>query len=137
MTATASCDHPECLAAANEYTRRYRVARGAAAKENDLERWARIPFPGEWAARGACRGEPVADWVPRRGGSAAISAYNRTLCGGCEVRTDCLTYALRWPALVGIWGGATPDERSRMRARTTHGDEGDQTLKRFDDGDPI
>lgn len=37
----------------------------------------------------------------------------KRVCGGCPVRSDCLTYALTNDEDTGIWGGLTPEERRR------------------------
>ena len=44
----------------------------------------------------------------------------RLVCGVCPVRRECLTWAVEnhQAALLGIWGGATPDERETLRARS-------------------
>lgn len=55
----------------------------------------------------------VADsWFPpeRLDGYAAdrsreLDLYARTICAGCPVLTECLTYALAAPELMGVWGG--------------------------------
>ncbi len=37
------------------------------------------------------------------------------MCGGCEVRMECLEYALRHGEKFGIWGGMSERERRRIR----------------------
>ena len=37
------------------------------------------------------------------------------MCGGCEVKTECLEYALRHGEKFGIWGGMSERERRRIR----------------------
>ena len=39
----------------------------------------------------------------------------RGLCHGCEVRPECLEYALRHGEKFGIWGGMSERERRRLR----------------------
>lgn len=41
--------------------------------------------------------------------------YAKRICRRCEVRADCLAYALETPQLYGIWGGFTADERVVLR----------------------
>lgn len=38
----------------------------------------------------------------------------KALCRGCMVRSDCLEIALSAGEEHGIWGGLTPDERTRI-----------------------
>ena len=40
----------------------------------------------------------------------------KRICAGCEVREECLQYALRH-SVMGFWAGTTPKERQRMRSR--------------------
>lgn len=76
---------------------------------------------GEWADRGACRGEPTDAFFPvahntgRRGGTNSIYRRARTVCAGCPVRTECLTHAIRAGEIHGMWGGLTPKERFALR----------------------
>lgn len=46
-------------------------------------------------------------------------ARARAVCASCEVRDDCLTYALAEPEKAGIWGGMDEDERARERRNAT------------------
>jgi len=39
------------------------------------------------------------------------------LCRRCDVRAECLAYALADPHLVGYWGGTTERERAGMRQK--------------------
>jgi WhiB family redox-sensing transcriptional regulator len=73
---------------------------------------------------GACRGMNPELFVPERGGYAAATVrYAKTVCRTCPVATPCLEYALEADALpnrqrlLGIWGGTSPDERKKIRAR--------------------
>lgn len=81
---------------------------------------ARIPIRlaavTSWRQQASCRGWPTEWWFPPRGGgSAAIYARARRICGDCPVRPSCLEEALADPSLDGIWAGVAPKERSRIR----------------------
>lgn len=39
----------------------------------------------------------------------------KDVCARCEVRRECLDYALPRFDLDGVWGGKTPGERKRLR----------------------
>ncbi|MGP3963259.1 WhiB family transcriptional regulator [Nonomuraea sp. 3N208] len=41
----------------------------------------------------------------------------RRICQGCPVQQACLDWALRTGEPEGMWGGTTPAERRRLRAR--------------------
>jgi WhiB family redox-sensing transcriptional regulator len=45
----------------------------------------------------------------------AIS-YAKLLCDRCDIRIQCLTYALESREIYGIWGQTTPAERKRILA---------------------
>lgn len=72
----------------------------------------------EWWSRGACLSAepelffPIAVTGPVRRQIAAAKA----VCAGCQVRSQCLSYALAAGPLHGIWGGMTEDERRGLRA---------------------
>jgi WhiB family redox-sensing transcriptional regulator len=78
----------------------------------------------DWDDLAACKGEDVEVFFPDAG-----TGYNRAraLCARCPVRVACLDDVLRYEAFVmtkggrgrglrhGMYGGATPEERARMR----------------------
>lgn len=66
----------------------------------------------DWMAGAACIGTPV-DMVPPDTGPLMRRAKQH--CVECPVRRECLSYALARPALEGVWGGITQDERRRLQ----------------------
>ena len=44
-------------------------------------------------------------------------ARAKTICAGCQVRRECLEFALSQGLAYGIWGGTTPEDRQRDRRR--------------------
>jgi WhiB family redox-sensing transcriptional regulator len=71
-----------------------------------------------WMDRAACNGVPVAIFYPTDEHGEAIA---KKVCATCEVRADCLAYALnqhRDATDAGIWGGTTERERRAIRRRT-------------------
>jgi WhiB family transcriptional regulator, redox-sensing transcriptional regulator len=68
-----------------------------------------------WQRRGACRGEPLGQFFPSRGGDVRPG---KALCAACVVRSDCVAYAMADPDLAGIWGGTSERERATMRRAT-------------------
>lgn len=67
----------------------------------------RTPF----SARAACRDHPGVSWHPELGESAAPA---KAICAGCEVRQQCLAFALARGIAHGIWGGLSPKERRQV-----------------------
>lgn len=62
------------------------------------------------------------DWYPEPGGEGLMNAAAaRRICGGCEIRVECLNWALDNGEGYGIWGGLTEIQRraiSHKRRRT-------------------
>lgn len=67
-----------------------------------------------WHRRARCVGAPVEMFFP---GAGSSSASAKALCHDCEVRRQCLAYALDHGPLLGIWGGTSEAERRRMLMR--------------------
>ena len=69
----------------------------------------------EFMAFGNCLGMDPEDFFPDRGNYHKMRAA-KAVCQGCEVRLDCLEYALDTPIeKFGIWGGTSEKERRTMR----------------------
>lgn len=72
------------------------------------------PPTGEWAERGACKGKDPDVFFPDRGESTIPA---KTMCVGCEVRAECLAYAMTTPQeRRGVWGGLSGRERRKLGA---------------------
>ena len=72
----------------------------------------------DWMEDGDCRDRDPELWFPlafSREFQQQID-FAISVCRGCPVRTECLTYATD-NALHGIWGGTTDDERLKTRRR--------------------
>ena len=58
-------------------------------------------------------------FFPEKGGS---SKEAKAICSACEVRLECLEWAVTNEEKYGIWGGLTPQEREHLRGpRVTRG----------------
>jgi WhiB family transcriptional regulator, redox-sensing transcriptional regulator len=66
-----------------------------------------IPFE-----RGACRDLDPAVLHPDLDAPLAVDRA-RAVCARCELRRECLAFALRTDGLDGVWGGLTAIERAR------------------------
>lgn len=67
-----------------------------------------------WAEHGACQGVDPALFFPERGASTREA---KAVCARCEVREECLDYAMRHTERFGIWGGLSERERRRIRSQ--------------------
>lgn len=65
-----------------------------------------------WQARANCLGVDPDLFFPERGASTKEA---KGVCRGCEVRLECLEYALQNGEKFGIWGGLSERERRRIR----------------------
>jgi WhiB family redox-sensing transcriptional regulator len=76
-----------------------------------------------WQGQANCLGVDPDLFFPERGASTREA---KGVCRGCEVREDCLEYALVNGEKFGIWGGLSERERRRIRRqRTLTGRPGD------------
>ena len=79
----------------------------------------------EWRERAACLPYPAIMFfgVDENEGPAERHAREqeaKSICATCEVRSDCLSYALATRESYGIWGGLTELERkARLQGRAS------------------
>jgi WhiB family redox-sensing transcriptional regulator len=66
----------------------------------------------DWQDFGNCKGVDPDLFFPERGASTREA---KECCRGCEVRHDCLEFALQNGEKFGIWGGLSERERRRIR----------------------
>ncbi|GAA0306917.1 WhiB family transcriptional regulator [Kineococcus aurantiacus] len=69
--------------------------------------------PG-WAELALCAQTDPEAFFPEKGGSTREA---KRVCLGCEVRQECLEYALANDERFGIWGGLSERERRRLKRR--------------------
>jgi WhiB family redox-sensing transcriptional regulator len=68
---------------------------------------------GDWRDKARCSQTDPEVWFPEKGGSPD---HAKRICAQCEVRPECLAYALAQPESPhGVWGGFTENERRRLR----------------------
>lgn len=68
-----------------------------------------------WMDDGACAGADPDLFFPLRGDNDAVAAA-KAVCATCQVRVECLEYALENSERFGIWGGTAEKERRRIRS---------------------
>ena len=67
--------------------------------------------PG-WQDRALCAQTDPEAFFPEKGGSTREA---KRVCRSCEVRAECLEYALENDERFGIWGGLSERERRRIK----------------------
>jgi len=70
--------------------------------------------PGSWQERALCAQTDPEAFFPEKGGSTREA---KKICMTCEVRTECLEYALANDERFGIWGGLSERERRKLKRR--------------------
>ena len=65
-----------------------------------------------WQERALCAQTDPEAFFPEKGGSTREA---KKVCLGCDVRGDCLEYALAHDERFGIWGGLSERERRRLK----------------------
>lgn len=67
--------------------------------------------PQPWADLALCAQTDPDLFFPEKGGTTAAA---RRVCRACEVRTDCLEWALENGERYGIWGGLSERQRRKI-----------------------
>lgn len=67
-----------------------------------------------WQDRALCAQTDPEAFFPEKGGSTREA---KKVCSGCEVRAECLEYALAHDERFGIWGGLSERERRKLKRR--------------------
>lgn len=70
--------------------------------------------PMSWQERSLCAQTDPEAFFPEKGGSTREA---KKVCLGCEVRSECLEYALANDERFGIWGGLSERERRKLKKR--------------------
>ena len=66
----------------------------------------------QWQDRALCAQTDPEAFFPEKGGSTREA---KRICQGCEVKPECLEYALHNDERFGIWGGLSERERRRLK----------------------
>jgi WhiB family redox-sensing transcriptional regulator len=73
-----------------------------------------LPEEASWQERSLCAQTDPEAFFPEKGGSTREA---KRICTGCEVRSECLEYALEHDERFGIWGGLSERERRKLKRR--------------------
>jgi WhiB family redox-sensing transcriptional regulator len=65
-----------------------------------------------WQDRALCAQTDPESFFPEKGGSTREA---KRVCRSCEVKAECLDYALESDERFGIWGGMSERERRRLK----------------------
>ncbi len=65
-----------------------------------------------WQEQALCAQTDPEAFFPEKGGSTREA---KKVCGRCDVRDECLDYALGNDERFGIWGGLSERERRRLK----------------------
>jgi WhiB family redox-sensing transcriptional regulator len=65
-----------------------------------------------WQERALCAQTDPEAFFPEKGGSTREA---KKVCRACEVRAECLEYALGHDERFGIWGGLSERERRKLK----------------------
>jgi WhiB family redox-sensing transcriptional regulator len=68
--------------------------------------------PLGWQERALCAQTDPEAFFPEKGGSTREA---KRICESCEVKAECLEYALANDERFGIWGGHSERERRRLK----------------------
>lgn len=66
-----------------------------------------------WMDLARCQETDAEAFFPEKGASTRPA---KAVCRSCEVRAECLGYALEHRIMFGIWGGLSESERRPLRA---------------------
>jgi len=69
-----------------------------------------------WQADALCAQTDPEAFFPEKGGSTRDA---KRICASCEVRAECLEYALQNDERFGIWGGLSERERRKLKRRAS------------------
>lgn len=71
----------------------------------------------DWVYRARCRNEDPELFFPVGTNPPALiqTRIAKEVCSGCEVRTECLEWAMATGQDAGVWGGLSEDERRALR----------------------
>lgn len=67
--------------------------------------------PEPWMQDALCAQTDPDVFFPEKGGTSAPA---KSICAGCDVRPECLHYAVRTQQRHGVWGGTSERDRAKL-----------------------
>lgn len=80
--------------------------------EVDVLAWLDVGRPPAWTADALCQQVDPELWFPESGGSTREA---KSICARCDVRADCLAFAMANGDRFGVFGGLSERERRKLR----------------------
>lgn len=71
-----------------------------------------VPAELQWQSEALCAQTDPEAFFPEKGGSTREA---KKICASCEVKAQCLEYALKNDERFGIWGGLSERERRKLK----------------------
>ncbi len=73
----------------------------------------------EWWSLAACKSRDPDLFFPISSAGRGVEQVRRAkaVCAGCQVRQECLDFALRTRTTEGVWGGTSAEERELLLRR--------------------
>ena len=68
---------------------------------------------GDWREQALCAQTNPEEFFAEKGGTTKAA---KQICGGCEVRPQCLSYALEADERYGVWGGLSERDAAAQGA---------------------
>jgi WhiB family redox-sensing transcriptional regulator len=86
--------------------------------------WSKGGRPMDWVHRARCKDEDPELFFPigTTGPAALQIAAAKAICMQCEVRTECLEWAMATGQDAGVWGGLSEEERRGLRRARRRGE---------------
>lgn len=88
------------------------IGRDAVHRPSSLEAGMSLPHVPEWQDDALCAQTDPDAFFPEKGGSTRLA---KQVCVTCEVRAECLQYAMDHDERFGIWGGLSERERRKLK----------------------
>jgi WhiB family redox-sensing transcriptional regulator len=85
-------------------------------RQRDAQLEGELDNPLSWQSDSLCAQTDPEAFFPEKGGSTRDA---KKICTSCEVKSQCLEYALQNDERFGIWGGLSERERRRLRRART------------------
>ena len=78
----------------------------------------------DWLHRARCKDEDPELFFPvgTSGPAAVQTEFAKAICMRCEVRTECLEWAMATGQDSGVWGGLSEEERRGLRRARRRGE---------------
>lgn len=71
----------------------------------------------EWMKKARCRETDPEIFYPEQGSGHYIATQAKRICNSCEVKVECLQYALDNNEAHGIWGGLNEKSRRQYKRK--------------------